>query len=577
MERRETHRTRRRVPCLFSYEGHVHNALVVDLSVGGMFLQTDTAISPGTELTLRLRGEAFEDVEVRGRVVRRRFTPTVIATLIRRGVGIQILSAPSAYYDALGASQTSKEESWSPLQDLMPPFEPSAREHAVTLDVQLTPPPLGASVAWDEKTDERIAAAEDVWESVSSEAAETAEAAPEPVWAPQASWRADALLIHDGELADIQSLLEGMGADTLSQRSVDPGAMEGWERAPRMIVANGRSALRLALGASVDAQGIVTIAVVESESQTLCGMLRRQGFRYVVRRPVHPEALRLLLGRALFRGRERRDAVRVSLGCEVAFRVGLRRRTATLLELCRTGCRLSTHDWVEPGDHLSLRVPSEVTGNRPLALRGRVLRSQRQRRGAADAAVAVALRFDRLADSTRARLEALITAHTLGPTPLGRLTSAAGEVWARQHPPTSGAGAAPDRAANDGERRQGRRRLHRHEVVALDAALERVRYALLGVDLAAGGIRVEPHPEIALGDRLRIAIYEAASGAPILVDAVAIRDDGARGVVLRFRDVSAGVARELARVIEGSPQLETDDVAAGAGVVVAELIDCQPA
>jgi hypothetical protein len=327
----------------------------------------------------------------------------------------------------------------------------------------------------------------------------------------------------------------------------------------------------------VDAQGIVTIAVVESESQTLCGMLRRQGFRYVVRRPVHPEALRLLLGRALFRGRERRDAVRVSLGCEVAFRVGLRRRTATLLELCRTGCRLSTHDWVEPGDHLSLRVPSEVTGNRPLALRGRVLRSQRQRRGAADAAVAVALRFDRLADSTRARLEALITAHTLGPTPLGRLTSAAGEAGARQHPSAVGAGAAPDRAANDGERRQGRRRLHRHEVVALDAALERVRYALLGVDLAAGGIRVEPHPEIALGDRLRIAIYEAASGAPILVDAVAIRDDGARGVVLRFRDVSAGVARELARVIEGSPQLETDDVAAGAGVVVAELIDCQPA
>jgi hypothetical protein len=104
-----------------------------------------------------------------------------------------------------------------------------------------------------------------------------------------------------------------------------------------------------------------------------------------------------------------------------------------------------------------------------------------------------------------------------------------------------------------------------------------VRYALLGVDLSAGGIRVEPHPEIALGDRLRIAIYEATSGAPILVDAVAIRDDGARGVVLRFRDVSAGVACELARVIEGSPQLETDDGAAGAGVVVAELIDCQPA
>src|SRR5262245_50071682 len=116
MERRETQRTRRRVPCLFSYEGHVHNALVVDLSISGLFLQTDTAIAPGTELMLRMRGEPpFEDLELRGRVVRRRFTPNVIATLIRRGVGIRILSAPPAYYDAFGASQLPAEPSWSPL------------------------------------------------------------------------------------------------------------------------------------------------------------------------------------------------------------------------------------------------------------------------------------------------------------------------------------------------------------------------------------------------------------------------------------------------------------------------------
>jgi hypothetical protein len=573
MERRETHRTRRRVPCLFRYEGHLHNGLVVDLSVGGMFLQTDTAVSPGTELTLHLRGETFEDIELRGRVVRRRFTPTVLATLIRRGVGIRILSAPSAYYDALGASQASQEPSWSPLQDLMPPFEASAEEHAITLDGGLTPPPIGLSAGWDEKTDERIAAAEDAWLSLPAEAEATA---PEQVWAPKSSWRADALLIHDGELADVERLLEGMDADTLSQRGGDPSSLSGWERPPRMIVANGASALRLALGASVDAQGIVTIAVVDSLSQMLCGMLRRQGFRYVVRRPVHPEALRLLLGRALFRGRERRGAVRVSLGCEVAFRVGLRRRSGTLLELCRTGCRLSTPDWVEPGDHLSLRVPSEVTGNRPLALPGRVLRSQRQRRRAGQAGVAVALRFDRLADSTRERLEALINAHTLGPTRLGRITSAAGGVGARTQAAASGAGAAPAPTASPGERRQGRRRVHRHEVLALDAALERVRFALLGVDLSAGGMLVEPHPEIALGDRMRIAIYEANSGAPILVDAVAIRDDGARGVMLRFRDVSTGVANEIERVLEGAPQLESDCGEAGAGVVVAELIDCQP-
>ena len=577
MERRETQRTRRRIPCLFSYEGHVHNALVVDLSISGLFLQTDTAISPGTELTLRLRGEPFEDLELRGRVVRRRFTPTVIASLIRRGVGIRILSAPSAYYDSFGASQAPLDESWSPLQDLTPPFEPSDRAEAMSAEVEPAPPPFGVSGAWDEKTDERIAAAavEELWETVSEVAAPAPE--PEPVWGPKAIYRADALLIHDGELGDVERLLEGMAADTLSRRRLDPDGLSEWERPPRMIVASGPSALRMTLGTGLDAQGVVPIAVVESQSQTLCGMLRRQGFRYVVRRPVHPEALRLLLGRALFRGRERRDAPRVSLGCEVLLRFGLRRKAATLLELSRTGCRLSTDDWVEPGDALSLRVPGEVTGNRPLSLPGRVLRSQRQRTSAAGTSVAVALRFDRLGDAARARLDALIVAHTLGPIPLGRLVSAAGPPGGRvQSPPSPGAGLEPARATDE-DRRQGRRRLHRQEIVALDPTLQRVRYALLGVDLSPGGVRVEPHPEIALGDRVRIAIYEATSAAPILVDAVVARDDGARGVLLRFHDVSVGVAREIERVLEGPPQLEADGGAGGAGVMVAELIDCRPA
>jgi hypothetical protein len=284
----------------------------------------------------------------------------------------------------------------------------------------------------------------------------------------------------------------------------------------------------------------------------------------VVRRPVHPEALRLLLGRALFRGRERRDAVRVSLGCEVALRFGLRRRGATLLELSRTGARLHTSEWVEPGDHLQVRVPVEVTGNRPLALAARVLRSQRQR-GGPHGVVAVALRFDRLGDATRARLEALIAAHALGPTPLGR--AAAGAHGA----PRSIIRAAAARA--DAERRQSARVPHRREIVALEGALDRVRYALLGVDLSAGGVRVEPHPELALGDRLRLALYEAASSAPVLVEAVAVRDDGERGIVLRFRNVAPEAAAAIARMTE-SPQIEAGR--ASTSLVVAELVDCQP-
>jgi hypothetical protein len=586
MERRETHRTRRRVPCLFQYEGHVHNALVVDLSVGGLFLQTDTAINPGTELTLRLRGELFEDLQLRGRVVRRRFTPTVIATMIRRGVGIRILSAPPGYYDALGAAQESKEPAWAPLEALESEVAPS---EPVRIEVANTPAPLALSTAWDEKLDERIADVEDPWagepepavpetgrEPAPGGAAETAgeTALADPVAsatspaASRSAFRADALLIHEGELGDVEGLLAALGADAVSQRDAAAAGLAGWERVPRLIVASGRSALRLTLAPSVESEGVVTIAVVESESQTLCGMLRRQGFRFVVRRPVHPEALRLLLGRALFRGRERRDAARVSLGCEVALRFGLRRRPATLIEVSRTGGRVHTNEWVEPGDSLQLRIPEAVTGNRPLALAARVLRSQRQR-GGADGLVSVALRFDRLPDATRARLEALIAAHTLGPTPLGRAVAgvpAAAPSIIR---------AAAARA--DAERRKSARAPHRREVVALDRALDRVRYALLGVDLSAGGVRVEPHPELALGDRIRIALYEATSPAPILVEAVAVRDDGERGVVLRFRNLDADAQAAVARMAGAAPQIETSHDAARSSLVVAELCERQPA
>ncbi len=578
MERRDSTRIRRRIACEFDYDGHTHTAIVVDLSVGGLFLQTDTAITPGTELTLRLRGDAFGEMELRGYVVRRRFTPTVIATMIRRGVGVRLVSAPPAYYEAIGTTVGSEEPVWSALEDLEPPFEPSEEEGAVTIDVVLTatPPPA----APQEKPDERIEGVEEVWDALAPIAP-----ALEPSWAPTARHRADALLIHDAELADVQALLEGMGADVRSQRAVDPSDFEGWERPPRLIVASGRNALRLAMGANVEAQGTVPIAVVDSGSHTLCGMLRRQGFRYVVRRPVHPEALRLLLGRALFRGRERRDAARVSLGCEIGLRFQLRRKAATLLELSRTGCRVLGEDWVEPGDHLSLRVPSEITGNRPLTLPGRVVRSERQRRGGADSRVAVALRFDRLGDVARARLEALIAAHTLGPArlPWRGVSPAAGEARSTGAAPSAAAtlaapapataAGAPLAQGREADRRGGRRSLHRREVVALESDLSRVRHALLGIDLSSGGVRVEPHPELALGDRVRIAIYDSAAVAAIVLQGEVERDDGARGVVLRFIDVSDEEAREIARVLEGKPQIEAPGGEAGRAVRVGELLE----
>jgi hypothetical protein len=313
---------------------------------------------------------------------------------------------------------------------------------------------------------------------------------------------------------------------------------------------------------------------------------------------VHPEALRLLLGRALFRGRERRDAARVSVGCEVALRFGLRRKPATLLELSRTGCRVLIPEWVEPGGRLSVRIPSPVTGNRPLSLAGRVLRSERQRRADGEPGVAVALRFDRLDNATRMRLDALIAAHTLGPTSLerganggepreapepreARAPRAARSFGSPKAPaaapaPAPTPGPAPAPAAPEVERRRSPRVAHRQEVIALEPELKRVRHTLLGIDLSAGGIRVEPHPDLSVGDRVCIAIYDAAGGATLVVEAEAVRDEGPRGVVLHFRNLSPDARQKIERIVGATPQIESAG-AEGSAVVVAEMLAQQPA
>jgi hypothetical protein len=57
------------------------------------------------------------------------------------------------------------------------------------------------------------------------------------------------------------------------------------------------------------------------------------------------------------------------------------------------------------------------------------------------------------------------------------------------------------------------------------------------------------------------------------VQAQAVRDDGARGVVLRFLDVSEDAARALAEVLEGPPQIEASGGDGGRALVVGELVE----
>ena len=99
------------------------------------------------------------------------------------------------------------------------------------------------------------------------------------------------------------------------------------------------------------------------------------------------------------------------------------------------------------------------------------------------------------------------------------------------------------------------------EVVAVDERAERIIHVFVGRDLSTGGLRVEAHPAIALGDALRLAIYCTAGSDPLVVDAQVIRDDGDYGFGLRFLDVDPAVTQKLEAIVTSAPTevVETGD------------------
>ena len=145
------------------------------------------------------------------------------------------------------------------------------------------------------------------------------------------------LLLDDGELDDVQEILQSTG---VAYGRVRGGAIVSNTPPPsRLLISTPRriNAVHLPEPGSPEAEGLVRIVVVNEDSTTLRARLREVGFDYLVRRPVHIEALRLLLLHCLYTGEEKRSEPRVPVGFEVSFRTGLLPRKATLADLSTRG------------------------------------------------------------------------------------------------------------------------------------------------------------------------------------------------------------------------------------------------
>jgi hypothetical protein len=552
MERRRVQRIKRRLPCEFLHQGNRHRGIVVDFSPGGLFLQTDTSLDPGSEVEVHLSGHLFPEISLRAVVARRRFTPAVLATMIRRGVGLRLVDAPPEYHEAL--RRLGRERSDEGAGDAV------AIEIEVSEQVELSEPPepqvLAPPVEPAALESEPALPAPAVLE----EAPADEPAKDQEGWIFEPDLPSDALMIDDGELDDVHALLVELGANPAREHA-NAAAFRGWAVPPRLLVVSAGCAARLRVPSQAAADGVVTVAVAEADSLTLRSMLRRQGFHYVVRRPVHPEALRLLLMRALYREAERRSVVRLAFGYEVSWRAGWGRRQGLLTEISSGGCRMLCGEAPEPGTRLTLRIPREVADGRALSLPGRVLRCERRTGASADTRHAFAFRFEDLSARARERLEVILQERHTGPATLpGRVRQEASEARPPRRlrlrlavPPREREAKTPHR-----ERRRSARGLLAQEVLALDSHAERVKHVLYGRDLSVGGLRIEPHPELALGDRIRLAIYEPSSLEAILLEGTVQRDDKEHGLVLSFDDVTPEARGRLEGMISELPSVETE-------------------
>jgi hypothetical protein len=101
-------RKRRQMPCTLTLDGRNHGGLILDVSPGGLFIQSSAKMKPGDQLELQTTLPGVEGrVRMQVEVVRKVIVPAQLLKIAHGGVGVRIVNAPEAYYkfmDDLGVT-----------------------------------------------------------------------------------------------------------------------------------------------------------------------------------------------------------------------------------------------------------------------------------------------------------------------------------------------------------------------------------------------------------------------------------------------------------------------------------------
>jgi len=114
-------RKRRQMPCTLTLDGRNHGGLILDVSPGGLYIQSSAKIKPGDQLEIQTTLPGVEGrLRIQVEVVRKVIVPTQLLKVAHGGVGVRIINAPEAYYqfmDALGITADSGESKIKQLEN----------------------------------------------------------------------------------------------------------------------------------------------------------------------------------------------------------------------------------------------------------------------------------------------------------------------------------------------------------------------------------------------------------------------------------------------------------------------------
>ena len=544
MERRSEPRDRQRLTCEVVHEGRTLRGVLIDASAGGAFVQVESRLPIGDEVAVRFADASLAPQLARARVARKRIASGAVASMFRSGVGLEWIEAP-AFLSAERADRievvieiaAGVEEGSAPAAA---GDQPSSEAPAATAESE---PELEPAPEPSPAYGEIALVAQELREEV-------IDLAPQTV-------RADVALIDEGDLGGIAQLAQSLGASVLRLRwgsQVEPIA---WAEAPRLVVVSARVALAVPLDEAVLAQGAIGLAVSDSDAHTLHAQLRRQGYELVLRRSAHPETQRLLLASLLYRQREQRRHPRRAFGAPARVWRGILPVRAFVLELSATGARVRLARPLAPGARVAVRVPRKYTHGSALVLAATIERSE----GAGEDCIA-GVRWDAPSARKQQRLDDLL-ALLAASGPLAEEESVAKRLGA---------------AAALKERRRGKRVRYAQQALTLDEKSGVAHDVLFGTELSLRGMRIEPHPRVHVGAKLRLALQPPGGAEPALLDAEVARDEGARGLILRFAEATRSAQHAIERMLAAGAEIERTSHERGdeGRVVLSTLLERTP-